>query len=1118
MSWNPLPADLRKSLSDAVREGRATAESGAAEALKALGVASAEAPPKATAAERALRNQLRAHARQLGDPLEKQPANPCARLEEAIAYEQWHRVLFTRFLVENGLLIHPESQGPISLELCEELAADEGKSTWELASEFASAMLPEIFRPEDPTQRIRLPRNRLQSLQDLVVGLDQQVFKASDSLGWAYQYWQARKKAEIGQSTHPVGANEIPAVTQLFTEDYMVEFLLHNSLGAWWHSRQAGKKPPVDLPYLRLLEPEQGTGEESSDADEADAADAVDAPVAVAAAGEFASWPSDLSQFKAVDPCCGSGHFLVFLLLILVPMRQELEALSAQDAVDAVIRDNLYGLELDPRCVEIAVFAVALAAWTYPGASGYRVLPRPHIACCGLPVTQSESMWLELAGSDEALQAGMQALHRAFREAPTLGSLIDPHSAAGSDLLTAQFSQIQPLLETALRRERAAAAEEASEVLLTASGLLQAAKILAGQYDLVATNTPYLGFGYFDSILKSYIEANYPSAKQDLANVMLERCLKLCKPGGVVQFVMPQNWLYQVGYLQHRKELLRTTTWSLLGLLNERAFASPQAAGAFVILVTLTKETPAEGHLVRGIDATGPNRPEGKAEVLRNGPVVSVTQASQLSNPESKVTLTEIGSTVLMNRYAKSHQGIKTGDDYRNRALFWEVEVDNVHWRLMQSTVLDTCHYGGMESVVRWTGQGALLARKRGVGAWGQRGVMVSQMRGLPVALYRGEVFDSNASPITPVNKDHLPALWAMCSSPEYAVEVRKIDRALKPTNASLVQVPFDLAKWSQVAAQQFPNGLPLPEADDPTQWVFHGHPRYSTHPLQVAVARLLGFHWPAQQNAAIEVSPLARKRMEEGEALDGLSDTDGIVCLPPVNGESPAADRLVAVLERAYGNEWSPGLMDTLLKNAGYAGRTLEDWLQNGFFAEHCKLFKDAPFLWHIWDGEAKGFSAVVNYRKLSRQGLSALTFTYLGTWIDEQERMARQGSSGAGPLAAAAKALQARLKAILEGEAPLDIFVRWKSLSELPLGWDPDLSDTVRSNIRPFLLAGDVARKGAGVLRHRPAITWGPNKGADSADAPWAHLGPTYGLKPGIRINDHHTTLADKRKARGQ
>jgi hypothetical protein len=120
-----------------------------------------------------------------------------------------------------------------------------------------------------------------------------------------------------------------------------------------------------------------------------------------------------------------------------------------------------------------------------------------------------------------------------------------------------------------------------------------------------------------------------------------------------------------------------------------------------------------------------------------------------------------------------------------------------------------------------------------------------------------------------------------------------------------------------------------------------------------------------------------------------------------------------------------------------------------------------------------------------------------------------------GAHERLAAAEALKKKLELILEGEAPYDIYVRWKPLEKQPIGWDPDLNDGVRLNIRPFLTVPDVGKKGAGVLRDKPNIKWEKDRGKDVESAPWYHLGPQYAGNPGDRVNDHHLSLAEKRKA---
>ena len=142
-------------------------------------------------------------------------------------------------------------------------------------------------------------------------------------------------------------------------------------------------------------------------------------------------------------------------------------------------------------------------------------------------------------------------------------------------------------------------------------------------------------------------------------------------------------------------------------------------------------------------------------------------------------------------------------------------------------------------------------------------------------------------------------------------------------------------------------------------------------------------------------------------------------------------------------------------------------------------QLFHQRPFIWHIWDGRRDGFSALVNYHKLNRSNLEKLTYTFLGDWIARQKAANDAGEEGSDARLQAAQELKSKLEKIIEGEAPYDIFVRWKPIEKQPIGWEPDLNDGVRLNIRPFVEAG--------VLRKNPKINWNKDRGKDVASAPW-------------------------------
>ncbi len=242
-----------------------------------------------------------------------------------------------------------------------------------------------------------------------------------------------------------------------------------------------------------------------------------------------------------------------------------------------------------------------------------------------------------------------------------------------------------------------------------------------------------------------------------------------------------------------------------------------------------------------------------------------------------------------------------------------------------------------------------------------------------------------------------LKPLWCYCSSDDFNKDVRIIDQTLKVTNSSFAKVPFDLAHWQKVAAEKYPNGLPKPYSDDPTQWLFHGHPKKADHPLQVAVARMMGYRWPAESDEEMELDPKARELIAAIKRFDSLSKDDGILCLPPVYGESPASEFLREFIREVWEEDWDNYTLSQLLQQEESKKKSLDQWLRDEFFAQHCKVFGNRPFIWHIWDGRKDGFSALVNYHKLTKSNLQKLIYTYLNDWISQCERKVKDNESGA-------------------------------------------------------------------------------------------------------------------------
>lgn len=1145
-----LKSELRKDLERVIIKARNLVVADVTDRLKELNVHEGKRGALSETQAK-LRVRLRAHGKQIGDVRNSQSeAQQIDRLVQECAYEQWHRMIFVRFLAENEFLIDPEYGQAVSMDALVEIAEESKVDPWVLGGQFASAALPAIFRKDDPLLEVRLSTETQRELNDLLGSLPSEVFTADDSLGWVYQFWQSEEKDRVNASGDKFDGRSIPAVTQLFTEHYMVLFLLHNTLGAWHAGKVLAQNPKLALNAKDEVELRRAVALEIAGGydfeylrfvRDSETHEGVEPGPWRPMGGTYDDWPETAAELKVLDPSCGSGHFLVASFELLVRLRMHEERLSVDAAVEAVLRDNLFGLEIDPRCTQIAAFNVAMAVWKFKGPKP--LPPMRNIACSGIPLGNSRDEWMKslkvaLPNSDLGFQWGQ--LYDMFSKADTLGSLINPQRFFGSGLITdEQLEQISDALSTVIVNDRNAT-DEQQELAAAAQGLTRATELLSSRYSLVITNVPYLGRVKQCVALQKYLDSQYATGKADLATAFALRCLEFCGKDGSVALVTPQSWFGLKSYNAMRATLLERKAWNFVVRLGAGAFETISGHVVNVALLAISSGEPVESHEMAAIDVSAATTPQQKAAEI-NGrddskrPEV-IKQVTQQSNPDSVIRFSVPKTTSLLSDYATAYRGQGTGDTSRFIVCHWEVPISGPdgRWIAFATTPLVTKYYDGAYLALLWEdGNGELrkfqddLAAsgqpmdgwQRGWRSWGHQCVRIRQMGDFSASLHNGWHFDSNSAVILPKQPDDLAAIWSFAESGELCKAVRETDQSLKVTSDNLVRVPFDREHWKRVASANLPTGIPEPESDDPTQWLFHGRPEHSTAPFQVAVSRLLGYHWPAELDSEMRLSHRARDLVARCKELDEFVDDDGIVCIPSVRGEDPASDRLLRLLHGAGVNH----------------SENLEIWLRDKFFQEHCELFHQRPFIWHIWDGKKDGFAVLVNYHKLAgpqgKKLLESLTYSYLGDWITRQEAAVKNNESGADDRLLAAKELQEKLEVILHGQPPYDIFVRWKPLHEQPIGWTPDINDGVRMNIRPFMLAElSRGRKGAGVLRFPPKIKWTKDRGKEPKrppeDYPWFWGwdekkddptdfagGDTF---TGDRWNDLHYTNAFKLKAR--
>ena len=326
-------------------------------------------------------------------------------------------------------------------------------------------------------------------------------------IGWLYQYYISEKHEEVVDPLHGkvVKKEEVPAATQLFTTDWVVRYLIDNSVGRYWIERNPKSTLADKLTYF--VKPKNG---EIKYVDET-------------------ITPQDLSTF---DPCVGSGHFLVYAFDVLLQIYLEY-GYSEREAAAEIVKNNLYGLDIDGRAVQLAYFAVMMKARQYDRRFFTRGI-QPHIYEIIESNTADRAGIEYFCGSDSGLKKDIEALLVTLKDAKEYGSILQM-PAVDFGRINNRFAQL------------------ASEINIYNNylfedfqTLIRSGEIISKKYAVVATNPPY--FNKFDAKLKAFIMEKYKAYSSDIFSVFIYRNFGLCKPHGYVSFMTPNVWMFIKSY------------------------------------------------------------------------------------------------------------------------------------------------------------------------------------------------------------------------------------------------------------------------------------------------------------------------------------------------------------------------------------------------------------------------------------------------------------------------------------------------------------------------------------------------------------------------------------------
>ena len=425
-------------------------------------------------------------------------------------------------------------------------------------------ILPGMFQKIADYTELLLPDNLLREgsvIQQMIELIPEDDWKdAVQIIGWLYQFYNIEPKAAALSKKSKLNKDEIPAATQLFTPDWIVRYMVENSLGRLWleghpdvkdrllpteeeqSAYAAGNRDPEDTKWHYYLE-------------EAEQEPEVQAQLAEIRK-EYAALTPD--QLKVIDPCSGSGHILAYMFDVLIKI-YESYGYTTREAVASIVENNLYGLDIDDRAAQLAYFAVMMKARQYDRRFFSRGI-QPHVYAVVESNHVDKFAVDYFCNGNAKLTAAMDTIIKELHDAKEYGSILTVTPQDWS-VLYDRFAEITEDInmsrETALR-----------ELL----PLVQVAEALAKKYDAVVTNPPYLGSDAMGIMLSSYVKKKYSRCKADMFAVFIEHCGQMLKSYGYQAMITMQNWMFLSSFESLREYLVNNKIIINMCHLGTRAF------------------------------------------------------------------------------------------------------------------------------------------------------------------------------------------------------------------------------------------------------------------------------------------------------------------------------------------------------------------------------------------------------------------------------------------------------------------------------------------------------------------------------------------------------------------
>lgn len=687
-----------------------------------------------TTEEQAQRRALIAHIRREG----------YQQVMEEVAYTWFNRFIALRFMEVNGYLpsytrvfsddngaynpqilkdaIHLDLEG---LDMEKVYAMEEANETEALFKYLVitqcndlNRMLPGMFQKISDYTELLFPDFLLREgsvAHHMVTTIPEEDWKnAVQIIGWLYQYYNAEPKDEVFAALKKnikISKEKIPAATQLFTPDWIVRYMVENSLGRLWVEGHPNDELKANWKYYLEEAPQEPE---------------VEAQLKQIRA-EYAQ--IDPASILCCDPCMGSGHILVYMFDVLMQIYLAY-GYTTNEAVESIVRNNLWGMDIDDRAAQLAYFAVMMKAQQYDHrwlAKQVRHPVQPHVFAL-----QDSGNWSAFEGQmhrafsnhpslfEDASIKTAKALFDTFADAKEYGSIIQP------DITLEDLDMLEKVLDEMQQQADLmdfVAQADAMTLMKTLKPLILQCRALALKYHVVVTNPPYRGISDVGPVLQEFVQKHYPDSSSDLSTVFMEQCLNMTSALGYLSMINIPVWMTLGCYSELRKTVLENSTVINLLDLGRGMFGSDFGTVSFALMRATMPEYFAfyKRFYERKVEV---ELEESKQKKFSNG--TKDYWAQQKSYVELPGTLFSYASASALTRlfaypkklndYATVFEGLKTRDKDRFLRLWFEISDEK--WKKYAKGGAFRRWYGNTDYVVNWGENGdEVRAFKKSSGA-----------------------------------------------------------------------------------------------------------------------------------------------------------------------------------------------------------------------------------------------------------------------------------------------------------------------------------------------------------------------------------------------------------------